>query len=278
MSRPHKLSLLALLTATSVALTACGTDDNTVASSAPAAATSAATAATSAESADTSAAAPGTVECAEGDLRSSGSTAQGKVMEQWILDFNAKCGADIGAYQGGGSGKGISDFTGNQVDFAGSDSALKADQAAAAKADRCAGADAINLPMVTGPIALAYNVPGVTDLTLNADVLAGIFNGIDHQLERSRDRRAQQRRHAAGPDHPVRPPPGGLGHHRELHPLPQGGGAGGVDRSTRPRRGPPRVASPPTARTASRRRSSARRAPSATSSGATPSTATCRWP
>ena len=98
-------------------------------------------------------------------------------MEQWILDFNAKCNANVGAYQGGGSGKGISDFTGNQVDFAGSDSALKEDQAAAAKSTRCSGADAVNLPMVTGPIALAYNVPGVTDLTLNAEVLAKIFNG-----------------------------------------------------------------------------------------------------
>ena len=68
--------------------------------------------------------------CAEGDLRSSGSTAQGKVMEQWIADFNALCGANINAYGGGGSGKGIQDFIANQVDFAGSDSALNADQAA----------------------------------------------------------------------------------------------------------------------------------------------------
>ena len=45
--------------------------------------------------------------CAEGELRSSGSTAQGKVMEQWIADFNALCGANLNAYGGGGSGKGI---------------------------------------------------------------------------------------------------------------------------------------------------------------------------
>ena len=60
--------------------------------------------------------------CATGALRSSGSTAQGKVMEQWIADFNAKCGANLNAYGGGGSGKGIQDFIANQVDFAGSDS------------------------------------------------------------------------------------------------------------------------------------------------------------
>jgi phosphate transport system substrate-binding protein len=189
----RKLSLLGMFTATALTVAACGSDAPNVVDSATSAASSVASsvssgAGSSSSSASgsaasgtssTGAAGAGTTsfECAEGELRSSGSTAQGKVMEQWILDYNAKCNANVGAYQGGGSGKGISDFTGNQVDFAGSDSALKEDQAAAAKSDRCAGADAINLPMVTGPIALAYNIPGVTDLTLNAEVLANIFNG-----------------------------------------------------------------------------------------------------
>ncbi|WP_111766749.1 phosphate ABC transporter substrate-binding protein PstS [Nakamurella deserti] len=196
----RKLSLLGMFTATALTLAACGSDEPNVAApsstsststSAPSSSTSTSATGSSAgtgsessssESSTASSPAAGggetaSFECAEGELRSSGSTAQGKVMEEWILAFNAKCNANVGAYQGGGSGKGISDFTGNQVDFAGSDSALKEDQAAAAKADRCAGADAVNLPMVTGPIALAYNVPGVTDLTLNASVLANIFNG-----------------------------------------------------------------------------------------------------
>nr|WP_239020795.1 phosphate ABC transporter substrate-binding protein PstS [Nakamurella antarctica] len=110
-------------------------------------------------------------------MRSSGSTAQGKVMEEWILAFNAKCGANVNQYGGGGSGKGITDFIGNQVDFAGSDSSLKPEQAASAKTDRCQGADAINLPLVTGPIALAYNLPGVDKLVLDGPTLAGIFAG-----------------------------------------------------------------------------------------------------
>jgi len=182
--------LVALLAVGALTLSACGSDNNsTTTTSAAAAETSAASAATSvagsATSAEGSAAASGdapTFEsagftCAEGDLRSSGSTAQGKVMEQWISDFNALCNADINAYGGGGSGKGIADFIANQVDFAGSDSALKEDQAASAKATRCAGNDALNLPMVTGPIALAYNISGVDSLTLTPAVLAGIFNG-----------------------------------------------------------------------------------------------------
>ncbi len=197
--------LMALLAAGALTLSACGSDNNsTSTSSAAAEATSAADAATSAagsamsaagsemssagsemSSAASSGGAAGgdtTFEgagfsCATGDLRSSGSTAQGKVMEQWIADFNSKCGANLNAYGGGGSGKGIADFIANQVDFAGSDSALKPEQAADAKSKRCDGNDALNLPMVTGPIALAYNISGVDSLTLTPEVLAGIFDG-----------------------------------------------------------------------------------------------------
>jgi phosphate transport system substrate-binding protein len=98
-------------------------------------------------------------------------------MEQWIADFNAKCGANLNAYGGGGSGKGIQDFIANQVDFAGSDSALNADQASQAQSQRCANNPALNLPMVTGPIALAFNVAGVDSLILTPEVVAGIFSG-----------------------------------------------------------------------------------------------------
>lgn len=203
----RKFSAVAIFAAAALTLAACGTDDNSTPSGAGApAASSAAPSSTAGSSAAGSAetmtsqdttesttkaasaepqsaggsaagASPASFECAAGELRSSGSTAQGKVMEEWILAFNEKCGANVQVYGGGGSGKGITDFTGNQVDFAGSDSALKAEQAAAAKTDRCAGAAALNLPLVTGPIALAYNLPGVDGLVLTGPTLAGIFAG-----------------------------------------------------------------------------------------------------
>jgi phosphate transport system substrate-binding protein len=180
-------SLLALVAVGALTLSACGSDDNTTTtSSAAAEATSAASSAGAGADSEASSAAPASGDttfegagfaCAEGDLRSSGSTAQGKVMEQWIADFNALCNANLNAYGGGGSGKGIADFLANQVDFAGSDSALKEDQAATAESTRCAGNPALNLPMVTGPIALAYNISGVDSLVLTPEVLSGIFNG-----------------------------------------------------------------------------------------------------
>jgi phosphate transport system substrate-binding protein len=185
--------LVALMAVGAVTLSACGSDNNTSSTtSAAAAATSAATSAAASAASSAKSSATGAVSsaaagdatfegsgfsCATGSVRSSGSTAQGKVMEQWISDFNSMCQANLNAYGGGGSGKGIADFIANQVDFAGSDSALNADQASQAKSTRCAGNDAINLPMVTGPIALAYNLSGVDKLILTPQVLAGIFSG-----------------------------------------------------------------------------------------------------
>ena len=44
-------------------------------------------------------------------------------------------------------------------------------------AERCGGNPAWNLPLVFGPVALGYNLPGVDKLVLNADLLAKIFTG-----------------------------------------------------------------------------------------------------
>jgi phosphate transport system substrate-binding protein len=115
--------------------------------------------------------------CATGTLRSSGSTAQGKAMAELITSYNAKCGATVNDYGGGGSGQGVTDFLAHQTDFGGSDSAMDAEQLAQAKTERCEGSDAINLPMVTGPIAVAYHLTGVDTLVLTPEVLSGIFGG-----------------------------------------------------------------------------------------------------
>jgi phosphate transport system substrate-binding protein len=117
--------------------------------------------------------------CFTGSLKSDGSTAQQNAMTQWITNYQKQCSGASITYGGGGSGQGVTDFTNKQVDFAGSDAALPTtpgQYAAAGKA--CAsGANAIDLPMVTGPIAIAFHVAGVSKLTLTPDVLAGIFLG-----------------------------------------------------------------------------------------------------
>ncbi len=192
--------LMALVAVSALALSACGSDNNATPSSAASssaassaasssaagtessAAASDSTAASSSADGSSSAPAGGTTfdgagfTCATGSLASSGSTAQGKAISKWIIDYNAKCSATIADYGGGGSGKGVSDFIAKQTDFGGSDSVLKDEEKAPAKA-RCGGNDAIDLPMVTGPIALAYNLQGVDKLILTPAVLSGIFGG-----------------------------------------------------------------------------------------------------
>jgi phosphate transport system substrate-binding protein len=86
-------------------------------------------------------------------------------------------------YSATGSGAGIKQFLAGQVDFAGSDSALKTEAANGGKSEvdaakeRCGGNEAWNLPLVAGPIAISYNLPGVDKLVLTPVVAAKIFKG-----------------------------------------------------------------------------------------------------
>ena len=113
---------------------------------------------------------------APGSLTAAGSSAQKNAMDEWVKAFQGACAGTTVNYQSTGSGAGIEQFIAKTVDFAGSDSALKDDEQTKADA-RCATGKAINLPMVTGPVAVAYNLPGVKDLSLDATAIAGIFAG-----------------------------------------------------------------------------------------------------
>ena len=113
---------------------------------------------------------------AAGALKASGSSAQKNAIQEWINAFqSANAGVTID-YQANGSGAGIQDFTNKQTAFAGSDSALKPEEVTAAVA-RCNGGNAINIPMVGGAIAVAFNVDGVDKLTLDPKTVGGIFGG-----------------------------------------------------------------------------------------------------
>jgi phosphate transport system substrate-binding protein len=146
-----------------VTMTACGSDSNT-----------------SSGAGGSSGAASGssdTGSCVSGSLKAEGSTAQQNAMTEWINQYQKKCSGATIAYNGTGSGAGVKNFNAGQVDFAGSDSALnptKGEVDAAAK--RC-GSPALNLPMVTGPIAVAYKLGGVDKLTLTPSLIAKIFTG-----------------------------------------------------------------------------------------------------
>jgi phosphate transport system substrate-binding protein len=109
------------------------------------------------------------------NLRASGSSAQANAITRFVTSFEQACQGQTLAYTPSGSGAGRNEFIGGQTDFAGSDSALSGEEAPRAE-QRCAS-PAWNLPLVFGPIAIAYNVPGVTDLALDGATLGRIFNG-----------------------------------------------------------------------------------------------------
>jgi phosphate transport system substrate-binding protein len=108
-------------------------------------------------------------------LKASGSTAQANAMTRFTNAFEHACPNQTLNYTANGSGAGISEFTGNQTDFGGSDSPLSQNEYAAAQ-QRC-NSPAWNLPVVFGPIAITYNVNGLSSLNLDGPTAAKIFNG-----------------------------------------------------------------------------------------------------
>ena len=161
----QRLGLLASVAVVgSIALTACGSDNNN------------GTGASAGGSSSSSSS-----DCPTGTLNAEGSSAQKNAIDEAISSFQDTCSGATVNYNPTGSGAGIKQFLAGQVDFAGSDSALKTTEkdgkVEADEAAKYCGSPAWNLPMVTGPIAVAYHVKGVDKLVLTPEVIANIFNG-----------------------------------------------------------------------------------------------------
>ncbi|WP_330175012.1 phosphate ABC transporter substrate-binding protein PstS [Streptomyces sp. NBC_01498] len=161
-NRLRATALGALAVSGALVLTACGSDDNTADPS---------------TGGDTKTAATSTIECddAKGQILAAGSSAQKNAMDLWVKNFQQACSDVEINYQPIGSGGGITKFTQGQVAFAGSDSALKPEEVTASE-EVCTGGKGINLPMVGGPVAIGYNLPGVDSLILDGPTLAKIFD------------------------------------------------------------------------------------------------------
>ncbi|HZK31892.1 MAG TPA: phosphate ABC transporter substrate-binding protein PstS [Corynebacterium sp.] len=105
-----------------------------------------------------------------------GASSQQNAMDYFGQQYSeAVDGASL-AYTASGSGSGRTNFIAGQADFAGSDSPLSDEQIGEA-AERCEGNEAWHLPLVIGPVAIAYNLDGVDDLNLSIPTVAKIFNG-----------------------------------------------------------------------------------------------------
>ncbi len=154
-----------VLSATAIAaltLTACGSDNN---------------AGTSGESGASGTGSASAENCGgKPTVNAEGSSAQQNAVALFNQVWGQVCQGKNLSYNPTGSGAGRQQFIAGNVDFAGSDSPLSEEQIPQA-AERCGGNPAWHLPLVFGPIAMAYNVEGVDGLVLNADVLAKVFQG-----------------------------------------------------------------------------------------------------
>ncbi|MGA8209705.1 MAG: phosphate ABC transporter substrate-binding protein PstS [Nocardioidaceae bacterium] len=111
-----------------------------------------------------------------GTLNGAGSSAQEAAQGAWASGFQ-QANPDVTVnYDPVGSGGGREQFLAGGVDFAGSDAYLDDEELAASK-KTCNGETAIEVPDYVSPIALVYNLEGVTDLQLSAATAAKIFDG-----------------------------------------------------------------------------------------------------
>ena len=163
--------VLSGLAASAIALTACSSSGSSTTSTGTTGGASSGGSTTSSATSGGS----GDINCATGTLNGSGSTAQTNAMDAWRAAYQKACSGATINYDSVGSGDGISAFEAGNANFAGSDAALSGDDIAAAK-KQC-GSDAIDLPMVVGPIAVVFNLPSVKNVVLNGPTIAKIFTG-----------------------------------------------------------------------------------------------------
>jgi phosphate transport system substrate-binding protein len=151
-----------------LALAACSSSSSSSSSTAAPASSSAA-----ASSPAASAGASSSSAALNGTLNASGSTFQTNFQQSAISAFKSVQSGITVNYGGGGSGAGRTALYSGTVNFAGSDSPIPASEQSKVPA----GKTVLYFPVQIGPIAIAYNLSGVTGLKLDAATLAKIFQG-----------------------------------------------------------------------------------------------------
>ena len=115
-----------------------------------------------------------------GNFQGAGASSQQSAVEAWIAGFQgANPDAKI-AYNLSGSGAGVQTFLTGATAWAGSDKALADDEVEQSKSV-CADGTALDVPVYVSPIAVIFNLKGVSDagkhINMDADTIAKIFDG-----------------------------------------------------------------------------------------------------
>ncbi|GAB3030257.1 phosphate ABC transporter substrate-binding protein PstS [Parafrigoribacterium mesophilum] len=120
-------------------------------------------------------AAAGTSAALTGTLNGSGASSQGSASDAWVAAFQTANPEVTVNYSPDGSGAGRKAFIAGGVQYAGSDSALSDEELGGSFAACAPDSAALDLPVYISPIAVIFNVAGVSKLNLDAATIAGIF-------------------------------------------------------------------------------------------------------
>ncbi|KAB8290916.1 phosphate ABC transporter substrate-binding protein PstS [Bifidobacterium avesanii] len=117
-----------------------------------------------------------------GEFQGKGASSQKTAVQTWTNAFqDANPNVKIG-YDPSGSGAGVTAFLQGSAAWAGSDAALTADQVKQSSDKACAaGTTAFDVPVYVSPIAVIFNLDGISGqdkhLNLDAATIAKIFDG-----------------------------------------------------------------------------------------------------
>lgn len=167
MKRTHAVGAAVLAGLTALALAACGSDNNTPTTGGGAATTGGG----SSSAVTTPAGAP-----ISGSFSGAGSSAQQQAMQAWIAAFQQQNSGLTINYDPAGSGAGRQQFLAGGVAWAGSDAAMSTDELTQSQ-KVCGTNGGWDIPVYISPIAVAFNLPGVTSLNLAPATIAKIFTG-----------------------------------------------------------------------------------------------------
>ena len=130
------------------------------------------------EAASTSAESTDAAPALEGTLVGAGASSQGSAQEAWVAGFQTANPAVTVSYDPIGSGGGRETFQNGASSFAGSDRAFKLEEIAEDNFGSCEpGTGIFEIPAYISPIAIIFNLDGISSLNLDADTIAGIFTG-----------------------------------------------------------------------------------------------------
>ena len=119
-------------------------------------------------------------ESISGNFAGAGASSQQAAVDAWIAGYNESNPDAKISYEPSGSGAGVKTFLTGATAWAGSDKALADDEIEQSKSV-CASGQAFDVPVYISPIAVVFNLKGVSDagkhINMDAATIAKIFDG-----------------------------------------------------------------------------------------------------